>query len=285
MQRFLRFFRALSVVCVGLLVPIAQASDFQSPRTMALGGAGHAGPLLNDPIYLNPSFMSFNQTYGIGFSYLKYSESAFRGRNFNVSLQDGKTELFQAGVGYTAREEGGLVTVAGSRRIDARMAVGAGGKMFLGKDHRSAKDGFVAFAGVPLDWLQLSFMADNLSENADGKSRGFYREFVLGSKANLMNIVLVYVDPHLAPTAPGKNSFGHEIGLEFTMMKDLFLRVGQFRNSNVGYQNGRRGGGIGMGLGWVAPRISLDYGYSRINDTRGGLQKTSVHNFGATAFF
>ena len=39
------------------------AADFQSPRTAALGGAGHAAPMLNDAIYLNPSFVSFMPSY------------------------------------------------------------------------------------------------------------------------------------------------------------------------------------------------------------------------------
>ena len=57
-NQFLKLF-ALSFASVNFATPWANASDYQSPRTAALGGAGHASPLLNDAIYLNPSFSSF----------------------------------------------------------------------------------------------------------------------------------------------------------------------------------------------------------------------------------
>lgn len=272
--------------CLGLpFIRSAYSSDQQSPRTLALGGAGHAGPLLNDPLYLNPAFISLNQAYAMSFSYLKYADGDFKGRNYNLSLQDGRTELFQAGVGYTLREEGSLITVAGSKQVADRMAVGTGVKLHFGNDHTSAKDLFLAYGAVATDWLQLSFLADNLLSSSSGKSRGFIREFVIGSKFNLMNIVLVYADPHFAPSLSGSSALGHEVGLEFTLMKDLFLRLGQFRNSNIPHQSGKRGNGYSIGAGWVGPRISFDYAYSKINDDRGGLRKTRTHTLGLTAFF
>src|SRR4051812_17667173 len=76
------------------------ASDFQSARTAALGGAGHAAPLLNDSIYLNPSFESFLPTYTGAANYFNHSAGAvdaegsheLHGRGWNASLHDGKNE-------------------------------------------------------------------------------------------------------------------------------------------------------------------------------------------------
>lgn len=262
------------------------ASDFESPRTLALGGAGHAGPLLNDPIYLNPSFVSFNQSYAIGLSILKYSNDPYHGRNYNLSLQDGRTEAFQAGVGYTVREDASLVHVVASRQvIPTVLSAGVGAKMLFAPNQKTARDITVSMGGAVTPWMQLALITDNLIQSDEGKAHGLYREIILGSKINVMGIVFAYIDPHLAPSVPGGNSFGHEMGLEFTLMADLFLRLGTFRNSNVFYQSGLRGNGWGAGIGWVAPRISIDYALSRVNDSRGGLQQTTSHNFGATIFF
>src|SRR5947209_4004303 len=89
----------------------AQGSDFQSARTAALGGAGHAGPMLNDAIYLNPSYASFLPTYAIGGNWVTFNgkDDHFKGRAANLTVQDGRNEYFQAGVGYTLREDGSFV--------------------------------------------------------------------------------------------------------------------------------------------------------------------------------
>src|SRR5690348_2766114 len=79
----------------------AVASDFHSPRTDALGGAGHASPLLGDAIYLNPSFTSFIQTHSLSLNYLVYGAGQtnspygvidYYGHNINVSVLDGSPD-------------------------------------------------------------------------------------------------------------------------------------------------------------------------------------------------
>ena len=280
--------RVLSLVFSAfcLLAPTSiWASDFQSPRTLALGGSGHAGPLLNDPIYLNPSFISFNQSYAIGFSYLKYSNAGFHGRDYSFSLQDGKNEMFQAGAAYTRREDGALVHVVASKALIPGISAGVGGKMLITNDQKTVRDMTVSFGGAVNDWIQLAFLTDNIIQSDLGKAHGLYREIIVGSKFNVMGIVMAYVDPHYAPSAEGGGKFGHEVGLEFTLMSDLFLRVGTFRNSNVFQQSGKRGNGWGGGIGWVGPRISFDYAFSRVNDDRGGLIEAGSHTLGTTVFF
>src|SRR5689334_537537 len=104
--------KKLSVVLLLGLCVSANASDFHSPRTAALGGAGHAGPLLNDAIYLNPSYASLLPAYSISANYVAFrgtetlpdDSHPYSGNNFNLSVQDGHTEAFQAGLGYTRRD-------------------------------------------------------------------------------------------------------------------------------------------------------------------------------------
>ena len=107
---------------------------------------------------------------------------------------------------------------------------------------------------------------------------GLYREFILGTKLNAMGIVLVYFDPHLTPNAP--DSFGHEAGLEFPLGSDFFLRLGSFRNANVPAAN-IRGTGYAMGVGWVAPASSFDFGFQRMISP----VLCNVYSFSITGFF
>ena len=95
------------------------ASDFLSPRTAALGGAGHAGPLLNDAIYVNDSYISLLPTFSVAGNYGwgNYSDGSYKYRLQNASIQDGNpTDLFQAGIAYTKRDDGTPSTSAPQSR-------------------------------------------------------------------------------------------------------------------------------------------------------------------------
>lgn len=267
----------------------ANAADFQSPRTAALGGAGHASPMLNDALYLNPSFVSFLPTYSISANYGFYGGPTScdncgrgdpHGKGLNLSLQDGRSELFQAGVGLSILEDRKIINLGASRSIVQRFGVGIGGKWVLPNLDSPSPiwDVVLSTSAIPLDMLQLAFIVDNLFQFDSGIPYGMYREFILGSKINVMNIVLIYFDPHLAPSAP--ETFGHEAGLEFPLMQDFFLRLGNFRKANVPSVH-IRGSGYSLGLGWVAPRISFDAGMQRMLSP----VLANFYTFGVTVFF
>jgi hypothetical protein len=265
----------------------AFASDFWSPRTAALGGAGHAGPLLNDAIYLNPSYTSLLPTYGFSGNYFTYAGTGGddlppRGHGLNISIQDGRSELFQAGAGYTSRADGTMLHIGASKSAVQRTGLGLGGKFFFPSDgtRKMIADGSVSFTGLPYDFLQISAIVDNIVQSEDEKAHGFFREYTLGTKANLESILLLYFDPHLTPDDPVNNSFGYEMGVEWPIMQDFFLRIGMFKNANVALAN-IRGRGYSFGFGWIAPRISLDYGFVRVVDPA----TFNGHVFGFTVYF
>ena len=133
-----------TLVGLFLLLPIcsstARSSDFQSPRTAALGGAGHANPMLNDAIYLNPSFTSFLPSYSMSGNYAFFGgpsncdgcgPSDPHGHVANASIQDGRSELFQAGVGLTLLNDRKILDVGASRTVVSKLGVGIGGKWVL----------------------------------------------------------------------------------------------------------------------------------------------------------
>jgi hypothetical protein len=276
---------ALTIVVITNAAP-ATASDYHSPRSAALAGSGHAGPLLNDSIVLNPSFASFLPTYAVGVNYLSFAGpggggDAYRGRNYHVSIQDGRSELFQAGVAFSQREELSLLHFGASRALLRNWGIGLGGKYYRVNANRNASwDCNLSTTFVIANWIQTAFIADNLLTTKDGQARGMWREFTLGLKFNIQGILLIYADPHLAQKPNSGTEIGHEAGIEMTVFKDFFLRLGQMDNSLVPFEE-TRGNGYGVGVGWVAPRLSLDFGVSRIIEPR----IATAYTLGGTVYF
>lgn len=266
------------------------ASDFQSPRTAALGGAGHASPLLGDALYLNPSFASFNKIHSLSFNYLTYSglgdssSHDFHGNNMNFSVLDSDPDsLFQAGAGFTRRNDANFFHLGASKNFLTRYGVGLGGKFIFPNGPSSFQnrisDASLSISGILSEWFQSALMIDNLFQN--GTSLNLYREFILGTKFNIRSIVLVYLDPHWAPSLSSSGTqFGYESGAEFPFFKDFFLRVGKFINSNVPFA-GIRGDGYSIGAGWIGPKLSIDYAASRLSNPTSAIS----HNFGMTVYF
>lgn len=264
------------------------ASDFQSPRAAGLGGAGHAAPWLNDSIYLNPSFTSFHPFRGVSTNYLWHGsddldaagQSVSKGTLWNFSIFDGSSDnAFQAGLGFTKRGDGAFLHIGASKSIINRLGVGLGTKIFFpGGSSDRYFDTTLSFSGIATDWFQASFMVDNLFETSP--NYGLYRQYILGTKFNLLSILSIHVDPHLVPSLPSGQTWGYEAGLELTLLSDFYLRFGNFRNSQIPFQ-ASWGNGYGFGLGWLGPKISVDYGITRVLYPK----NATAHQIGLTIFF
>ncbi|MDR3605838.1 MAG: hypothetical protein P4M08_00490 [Oligoflexia bacterium] len=259
-----------------------------SPRTAALGGAGHAGPILNDAIYMNPSYAAFTPSYGLEANYLYYNSPAapdgsedYHGHLTNFSVQDGRNPLFQAGVGYSLRDQGKLLNIGAAKAAIQQLGFGIGGKFYFPNSGSGFADTIVSTTFVATSWLQVAAIVDNAVQSSNAVAQGFYRQYILGTKLNVKSIMLIYADPHLTPNAPNQPMYGYETGVELTPFNDLFFRGGLFRNSATPELNNLYGRGYGFGFGWLGPRISLDYGLRHVVNP---VQVVS-HNFGVTIFF
>ena len=272
------------------------ASDFQSPRTMALGGAGRAGPLLNDAILLNPSFAAFlKERVSAGVTYQTFAPTpatealgdstagtAATGKSYQASLQDGRSPLFEAGISYTHLEGGSMIHFGASRSFIQRMGFGLGAKFIRDNSlERVTGEASLSATGVITSEIQTALVIDNLLQTQESKEQGLYREFAIGAKFNLMGILLFYADPHYTPELPKAlgRPFGYEAGAELVMFQDIFLRAGLFKDSKAP-SIGTWGDGWGMGAGWLGPKISFDFGFSRVVDPI----PSDTWNFGATLY-
>jgi hypothetical protein len=279
--------RILSVVLL-LWSLGAIGSDYQSPRAAALGGASRANPILNDSIYLNPSFASFLPTYSLALGWSTYRGTPEYGaRAYNVSILDGRSPLFQAGVGYTVKDGGSHIHVAASKALLERLSIGVGSQFFMSRDRgvRSAQDVSVGMTYIPVESFQFAVVGEHLLETEEGKSQNWSRRVVVGTQVNVMNIFSLMADAQYAPNTSSGERAGYAVGAEFKVMTDFYLRGGTFQNIMVPFAR-TQGKGGSFGLGWIAPRISLDYAFTRmLSSPVARVPTASAHQLSATMYF
>jgi hypothetical protein len=261
------------------------AADFHSARTQSLGGAGHAGPFMTDSIYLNPSFLAFQRNYAISGNYSRFDQgSRTNQETWNAAVSDGANPFVQAGLAYTHRIDATMYHLATGYRLTPTTALGISGKAYHLRTEGIGDSKFNAtisatWAITPM--IQTAFIFDNIFNEPTGKRFGNLRTFTLGSKFNIDQLLLIYIDPSwVQKPFSGEKSFGVQAGAEIPIFTDFFLRGGTFRSASIPEQ-ARRGDGWGAGVGWIGPKLSLDYSYCRIKKP---LEQTQ-HTGGLTIFF
>jgi hypothetical protein len=284
--------KAIALICTfSFLVSITTlASDFQTPRTSGLGGAGHAAPVLTDAVYQNPSYISMMPVLALGLNDLSYpgrglpksanGDEAFS-NSYNVSAQNGSRDSwFQYGIGYSQGDFFSSVHLVFSKGFSDRFSMGIGTKVITpaGGTEERFVDGSLAVSGIATDWFRFSLILDNVLDS--GKANGLSREFTLGTKFNLFSVLQLYLDPlWVSDSIFGQSGWGYELGAEFPFLDYFFLRTGIFKNANVPHE-GLRGDGFGFGLGILMPFTSLDYAYTRVL----GAVTTFAHHFSITFY-
>jgi len=276
---------------LGLSAP-AEA-QFRSPRTAALGGAGRANPILNDALFLNPSFASFLPVYSWSANFKSLGEA--QGRAYTVSVLDGRSEAFQAGIAYEVRDLFTAAHIGASHKIDEKTTLGVGAKLFFTKSEAELskfREFSASMTHAPNSWLQLAAVADNLNRSPEMATLGMERELILGAKLRATDQITLYIDPHFklgdslraSATAitgsVGKVLQGYEAGAELMVFKDFYFRMGTFKNSQI-TELKTRANGLGYGIGWVSPRISFDYAVEHVLTPVDNL----THTAGTTLYF
>jgi len=195
------------------LLPIQNSlgSDFQSPRTTGLGGAGHAAPFLTDAIYLNPSHLYLLPFFGAGASYL-YHEAGFFpsttgtavGSNYNLSVMASSRQLpVQFGAGYTRRDDGTLIHFAASFGLWDRFSLGVGAQFLTTPSGNliGSPDMGLSMSMTVSTSFRLALVADHVLGAL--QSNGFLTEIILGSKWQITPEWSFLVDPHFGTDSMG----------------------------------------------------------------------------------
>ncbi len=246
-----------------------------------MGGAGRGAPLLNDAIYLNPSYASFTPIYSLFTGYTTFQG----GRNYNASIQDSRTELFQAGAGFTRREQNAAISIGASKQVVQRLGFGLGSKIIVDDvTNKMTSDFLFSTSFLAMKELYASIIVDNIFESGDSKLRNLYRTFFIGTKIIPVQSIQIYFDPFYSPNYPYGKKAGYSLGVEISFMTDFYLRVGKFQNAEVVYLN-TRGEGFGYGIGWIGPKVNFDYSLSRVTECDTALAINTAHSFAVTVFF
>jgi hypothetical protein len=271
----IQLFLLFGLSLISLSPESAMAVEYHSPRTLGLGGAGRATPLLNDSIYLNPSYASFAPVYSISGGYTGIRPG---GRNYQVSIQDSRTEMFQAGVGFTKREGDSAVNIGASKLAVDRLGFGIGSKFIINDQTRKMTSDFIfSTSYIGLQWMYTTLVIDNLWANFD-------RTMYLGFKFIPTQNINIYLDPFYSPEYSKGNKAGYHFGVEFGLLADFFFRIGKYQDGEIPYL-GTRGNGFGLSFGWIGPKLNLDYALSRAIHTHRGDSMTTVNSFAMTIFF
>jgi hypothetical protein len=242
-----------------LMISSARAVEFQSPRTLGLGGAGRAAPWLVDSIYLNPSYASFSPIYALSAAYTGFEQ----GRNYNLSVQDSRTESLQAGIGYTKREQNAAVTIGASRAFEKKWGIGLGSKIILDQpSNRMTGDLTLSGSLLATAWLNVALIVDNVIASEEQRARNLHRTVFAAARMVAARKIQFYFDPFFSPDYPGGNKGGFSAGVELGMLEDLYLRLGRSVDAEVPHLNSR-GSGYGVGLGWVGPKIAIEGALSK----------------------
>ena len=281
MMRMKKILTPLVILLGTFILNPVFAVEYQSPRTLALGGAGRAAPLLNDAIYLNPSYASFTPIYSLYGGYNWFNG----GRNYNASIQDSRTELFQAGAGYTKREQNSAVNIGASKQIISRLGIGIGSKFILDNGTNKTTSNFsISSSFIATSWMYSSIIIDNILEGQEDLSRNLYRTFFAAFKFIPTKQVEIFLDPLYSPKYSAGKKAGYSVGVEVGLMADFYIRGGKFQNGEVSYLN-TRGNGFGIGAGWLGPKLNIDYAMNRVlsSDISSGL--TTSQSVSTTVFF
>jgi hypothetical protein len=278
------FFSWLLITCV----VNSWATEFQSPRVAALGGAGRASPLSTDAIYINPSFIPQIPLHVLSVNYLSYHGSAQNyydtsGRVLNAAFQDGsKGSYFQAGVGYTKFTHGTMIHGAVAAELSQNLSLGVSVKALRPQYEVSDLkfNGSVSMTWILSKNIRAAVIGDNVLRSA--MSQNLLRELTLATKFGFSQDLGIFIDPHWYPDlGQYPESFGFEAGIEYFVSEVVCLRAGGYRNSKPNFQS-ERTNGLGGGLGLVFPRTAIDYSYSRqLGNPRSGF----AHNVALSLYF
>jgi len=245
------------------------ALDFQSSRTLSLGQTGRGGALLTDTIQLNPSLLGFQSAFALSGTYNWFSSTASpqssNNRTLNAAVIDGKNEYVSAGLSYTRRIDLDMIHVGLGKRVLPWLSIGATAKRFNTRSNSVAVEGrqvadfeggvstSVALpketVGLP---IQFGATLDNIRHLAGHEAYIGPRQAGVGTKVTVNNMLMLYAD-YVRSFSRIKGDYNeYHGGAELALGSEFYARGGLF---------GKNQSGFSYGVGWVGPKIGVNYGF------------------------
>lgn len=195
---------------------------------------------------------------------------------FNGSVIDGKNQYVNAGLSFTRQPDLDFIDVGLAKRVTDFMSVGLLAKRYSTNSNNVAAQGnsvvgydgglSLGFAIPPESTynvpLQFGLVADNIRHMAKDEPYEGTRQLGGGAKVTINKTLMLYGD-----VAQNFSNFSGSYtqyagAAELAAGNDIYARGGLFTGQQKGW---------GAGIGWVGPKIGLNYGYQsqHTSTTRG----------------
>ena len=265
--------------------------NLQTTRLKSTGGAGVGSVLLDEAVLLNPAPLAF---YRAGSIYLQQTGSevnnaqdpysSFDTKTYNFIASDTKSNV-SGSLGYSKQR----FNKSERKRFSTATAKAVGKKSSLGLSYWNTKERIVEQSGnvVESKYNQISLgffhsLSPSLSMGIlfvdPLKEREEETRAIVGFQYVFKDMVSIMVDAGADYNEDLSESFLIRAATQLKVYNDFFLRVGVFKDE------GLKTNGNGVGIGWVQPRLLLEFAFNNtkyedvsfFNSSEQKLKETSL---------
>ena len=254
------------ILCLLFLPFLANASSqspfasFETTWLESTAGAGAGSLLLDESTILNPAPLAFFNLSSLYFQKTQSKGASPSGQTAFIISDTGKG--IPASLSYITTEKDKhnkrtRYAISSAYPIRKQSAIGIGYRLI--KEERTDQQGHqqkhqykqlvLGMTHVPAPALSIGLVAINPFQKDNENSRG-----VIGFQYVYQNFFTLMFDMESPLTSNFSDSMTYKSALQLRIMSDLFFRIGVFQN------NERKEDGMGTGIGWIQPRLSLNLG-------------------------
>ena len=254
------------ILCLFFLAPSLHASkvpahlpSFETSWLESTAGTGVGSLLLDESTILNPAPLAFFNLSSFYFQQTKSKgvhpsgQTAFiisdTGKGIPASISYIKTEQDK----FNLRER---YSVSFAYPVKKRSSFGIGyrlNKERIAKNNRQDKYQYkqtvFGFTHVPVPSFSIGLVLIDPFKKKNERSQA-----TVGLQYVYDNFFSILVDIESPLTSDFSESLTYKSAIQLKLMSDLFFRIGAFQNNRIN-QNG-----MGAGVGWIQPRLSINLG-------------------------
>lgn len=269
-------FNLIPIFVLFLIIPTIGQSKIRGLETTRLkstGGAGVGSILMDEATALNPAPIAF---FNMGSIYIQKSSadittdeatdspSITESDTMAAIISDAKGPL-KGSISILKEEEG----FNKRKRYSASFASIVGKKSSMGVTYRMTED--------KLSQDGEAYFEDNYKQTIFGVTHALSESFtlgfvvidpfkvrpqdtraILGSQYIYQDFISVMLDMGTDYNLPMEEKFLYKGAIQFKVFTDFFVRAGLFNDKGIGEK------GSGAGIGWVQPRLVLDFALKNI---------------------
>ena len=256
----------LSALCLLFLVQSISASTnasslpiFETSWLESTAGAGAGSLLMDESTILNPAPLAFFNISSLYFQKTKNKGISRAGQTAFIVSDTGKG--FPASISYIATEKDKSnkreqYSVSFAYPVKKRSSLGVGYRLIK---ERTAKNGrhdkyqykqaIFGITHVPSPSFSLGLVLIDPFKKDNERSKA-----TLGLQYVYDGFFSILFDIESLFTSDFSESMTYKSALQLKIMSDLFFRIGVFQNNRTDQK------GMGAGIGWIQPRLSLNLG-------------------------